>query len=305
MTKDRTLLGILCMIGFSVIAPVMDAFAKATPAYIPVMQILAFRFGIQFLALLPLAQVMRLTYRPPLKECAMHLVRAFLIVCATGLFFTAVREMPIANALSIFFVAPFILTLLGGVLLGEEVGVRRLLACAVGFGGALLVIQPSFQDLGLVALFPLGTALCFAFYMVMTRRMATRIHPIALQSYTAGAACLIILPILIAFDGSGSALLDPAMPHGLAVWTLLGVGVISTISHLFISYALRLAPAATVAPLQYLEIVAATLLGYWVFNDFPDALTWLGISIIVGSGLYVFMRERALQRRTMPPTEAP
>ncbi|QGX97027.1 DMT family transporter [Roseovarius faecimaris] len=304
MTRDRTLLGILCMIGFATIAPVMDAFAKATPAYIPVMQILAFRFGIQALALLPMAAGMRLMHRPAARECGLHLVRALLIVVATGLFFAAIRFMPIANALAIFFVAPFIITLLGGVLLGEEVGPRRLVACAIGFAGALLVIQPSFEDLGLVALFPLGTALCFAFYMIMTRRMATRIHPIALQGYTAFAACLIILPLLTAFNGTGNALLDPAMPHGLAVWTLLGVGIVSTISHLFISFALRLAPAATIAPLQYLEIVAATVLGYTVFGDFPDALTWLGIAVIVGSGLYVFMRERALQKRTIPPTSA-
>ena len=219
MIRDRTLLGILCMIGFSAIAPMMDAFAKATPAYIPVMQILAFRFGIQFLSLLPLTRAMGLMHRPTGRECGLHLVRAFLIVCATGLFFTAVRHMPIANALSIFFVAPFILTLLGGAILGEEVGPRRLIACAIGFAGALLVIQPSFQDLGVVSLYPLGTALCFAFYMVMTRQMATRIHPFALQSYTAGAACLIILPLLAGFNGSGSALLDPAMPHGIAIWT--------------------------------------------------------------------------------------
>lgn len=305
MTRDRTLLGILCMIGFATIAPVMDAFAKATPPYIPVMQILSFRFGIQALSLLPLAAAMGLMYRPSLRECGLHMFRALLIVCATGLFFAALRFMPIANALAIFFVAPFIITLLGGLLLGEEVGPRRLIACAVGFIGALLIIQPSFDDLGVVALFPLGTALCFALYMIMTRAMAPRIHPIALQSYTASAACLIILPLLAAFDGSGSALLDPAMPHGLAVWTLLGVGVVSTISHLFISFALRLAPAATIAPLQYLEIVAATVLGYYVFDDFPDVLTWLGIAVIVGSGLYVFMRERTLQKRAMPPTPAP
>ena len=289
------------MIGFSLIAPVMDAFAKATPDYIPVMQILSFRFGVQMAVLLPLALMLGMFYRPGLRECGLHLMRAALIVVATGLFFTALRYMPIANAIAIFFVEPFILTLLGGLLLGEEVGPRRIIACIVGFVGAIFVIQPSFHDLGLIALLPLGTALCFAFYMVMTRRMAARIHPIALQSYTAIAACLIIVPLLLLFDGSGNALLDPAMPHGFAIVTLLGVGVISTISHLFISFALRLAPAATVAPLQYLEIVAATALGFWFFDDFPDALTWVGILIIVGSGLYVFMRERAREQRIQRP----
>ncbi|MDW3118198.1 MAG: DMT family transporter [Roseovarius pacificus] len=302
-SNDRVLAGILCMIAFSAIAPVMDAFAKATPDYIPVMEILAFRFGLQGLFLLPLALGLGMAHRPGWRECGLHLARAALIVVATGLFFTAIRYMPIANAIAIFFVEPFILTLLGGFLLGEEVGWRRIMACMVGFGGAVLVIQPSFQDLGPVALFPLGTALCFALYMVMTRKMARVTHPITLQGYTALAAMAIIAPLLLLFDGTGNALLDPAMPQGFAVWTLLAVGVISTVSHLFISFAVRLAPAATVAPLQYLEIVAATAVGYWAFGDFPNALTWVGIAIIVGSGLYVFARERlqSIRRRPLPP----
>ncbi len=281
------------MVAFSAIAPIMDAFAKATPDYIPVMQILSFRFGIQAALLLPLALCLRLMHWPSRRECLLHLTRAMLIVIATGLFFSAIRYMPIANALAIFFVEPFILTLLGGLLLGEDVGWRRISASIVGFAGAVLVIQPSFQDLGVVALFPLGTAFSFAFYMIMTRRMARQMHPFALQSYTALAAVIIIIPLLIAFNGSGSALLDPAIPYGIAIWTLLGVGVISTVSHIFISYSLRLAPASTVAPMQYLEIVAATALGYWVFGDFPNALTWVGISIIIASGLYVIARERS------------
>ena len=281
------------MVAFSAIAPVMDAFAKATPDYIPVMQILSFRFGIQATLLLPLALYLGLMHWPSRRECLLHLTRAMLIVTATGLFFSAIRYIPIANALAIFFVEPFILTILGGLLLGEDVGWRRILASIVGFAGAVLVIQPSFQDLGLVALFPLGTAFCFAFYMIMTRRMARQMHPFALQSYTALAAIILIIPLLFAFNGSGSALLDPALPYGIAIWTLLGVGVISTVSHIFISFSLRLAPASTVAPMQYLEIVAATALGYWVFGDFPNALTWLGISIIIASGLYVIARERS------------
>ncbi len=301
--NDRVLLGISCMIAFSAIAPIMDAFAKATPDYIPVMEILAFRFGIQALCLLPLALGLRMAHRAGPRELGLHMMRAVLIVVATGLFFTAIRYMPIANAIAIFFVEPFILTLLGGLLLGEDVGWRRIVACMVGFGGAIFVIQPSFQDLGLVALFPLGTALCFALYMVMTRNMARATHPITLQAYTALAAMVIIGPLLLAFDGTGNALLDPAMPQGFAVWTLLAVGLLSTVSHLFISFSVRLAPAATVAPLQYLEIVAATAVGYWWFGDFPDTLTWVGIVIIVGSGLYVFARERlqSVRRRPLPP----
>ncbi|WP_438992426.1 DMT family transporter [Lentibacter sp.] len=295
--QDRTTLGIAFMVAFALVAPIMDAFAKATPDYIPVMEILGFRFGIQVLLLLPIAFYLRIAHRPRLPEVGLHLVRGFLIMAATGLFFAAVREMPLANAIAIFFVEPFILTLLGALFLGEAVGLRRIMACAVGFGGALLVIQPSFSELGVVALYPLGTALCFALYMVMTRSMARRLSPITLQAYTAIAASVLILPLLFIYDGTGHAALDPAMPHGLAVYTLLGVGIVSTISHLFISLALKFAPAATIAPLQYLEIVAATALGYFVFSDIPDALTFLGIAVIVSAGLYVFARERQSEQK--------
>ncbi len=300
---DRTIAGILCMIAFTALAPVMDSFAKATPEVIVVGLILAVRFGFQVVTLIPLAIGLRMAHRPGLRESGQHLLRGFLLLLATGLFFSALRYMPIANAISIFFVEPFILTLLGGFLLGEDVGRRRIIACLIGFGGALLVIQPSFADLGWVALMPLGTAFCFAGYMIMTRSMARRIHPITLQGYTAAGATVIIVPLLVVFDGTGNMALDPVVPHGLAIWTLLGVGVTATISHLFISFALRMAPAATIAPLQYLEIVAATGLGYWIFGDFPNALTWVGIATIVGSGLYVFAREQAnsIRRRPLPP----
>ncbi|WP_273523490.1 DMT family transporter [Rhodosalinus sediminis] len=302
--RDTTVAGILCIVAFTLTAPVMDAFAKATPEVVPVLQIVAARFGVQVAVLVPLALVFGLGRWPSRADWGQHVARGLLLMAGTALFFTALRYMPIANALAIFFVEPFILTLLGAVLLGEEVGRRRIIACAVGFAGALLVIQPSFAELGAVALLPLGTALCLALYMVMTRRMAQRMHPIALQGWTATAACAALFPALWAFDGSGIAALDPVRPAGLAVWTLLGVGVMATVAHLFLSFALRLAPAATIAPLQYLEIVAAAAVGYWVFGDFPDLLTWAGVAVIVTSGLYVFARERqlSLRRRPLPPT---
>ena len=304
-STDRTTLGILFMVAFAAIAPIMDAFAKATPTEVPVTQILAARFGIQVAILLPLAVLLGHTARPSRKDVLLHLARGAFLLAATGCFFTAVRYMPIANAIAIFFVEPFILTILGGLFLGEAVGWRRLTACAVGFGGALLVIRPSFSDLGLVTLLPLATAFLFAGYMLLTRSMSQRLHPLTLQAHTALAAAVLIIPPLVVLDGSGLALWDPVWPRGLAVWTLLGVGVVATISHLFITYALRFAPAGTIAPLQYLEIVGATAIGYLAFGDFPQPLTWVGIAIIVASGIYVFARERALGQETDRPPPPP
>jgi drug/metabolite transporter (DMT)-like permease len=300
----KTTLGIVLMIAFSLLAPLQDSAAKLIGGAVAVGVIATTRFVFQAALLMPLAAAFGWLHRPDGAEAGLHAARAVLLLVATAFFFIALRYMPIADSIAIFFVEPFILTLLGAVLLGEEVGRRRIIACAVGFAGALLVIQPSFAELGAVALLPLGTALCLALYMVMTRRMAQRMHPIALQGWTATAACAALFPALWAFDGSGIAALDPVRPAGLAVWTLLGVGVMATVAHLFLSFALRLAPAATIAPLQYLEIVAAAAVGYWVFGDFPDLLTWAGVAVIVTSGLYVFARERqlSLRRRPLPPT---
>lgn len=301
MGRDRTLYGILLMVGFSLIAPLMDSFAKLIGDAVAVGQVAATRFVVQSALLLPLAALMGWMHRPGRAEIGLHLARSTLLMVATACFFTAVRFMPIADAISIFFVEPFILTLLGGWLLGEQVGLRRYIACGVGFGGALLIIQPSFQELGAVSLLPLVTALCFAFYMILTRRMATRMHPITLQVYTGLAALSLAVPVLWAFNGSGVAPLDPVWPEMRELRLLAALGIVATISHVCISFALSLAPASVLAPLQYLEIVGATIFGFYIFGDLPDGLTFVGIALIVGSGLYVFVRERAMQRRPTPP----
>lgn len=302
VSKDRLPLGILLMVGFSLLAPAMDACAKMIGDALAVGQIVAARFGVQFALLLPLALVFGWMHRPGPREMGLHLLRGGLILVATAFFFSALRFMPIADAIAIFFVEPFILTLLGGLLLGEQIGPRRYIACAIGFAGALLIIQPSFEEVGLAAAMPLVTALCFAFYMILTRQMATRMHPITLQVYTGLGALVLILPLLVIFEGSGVEPLDPSWPGQRELWLLAGVGVIATLSHVCISFALSFAPASLLAPIQYLEIVGAVLFGYWLFADLPDALTFVGIALIVGSGLFVFYRERALERR---PTPAP
>ena len=284
------------MIGFALVAPGMDALAKLSAATIPVGQILAFRFGVQLGLLVPLALVLGVWVRQSMAEIGTHFLRAGLILLATGAFFTALKVMPIADAIAIFFVEPFILTLFGAVFLGESIGWRRLLACGIGFCGALIVIRPSFSEFGLVALLPLLTAVSFALYMILTRRVARRMHPVALQGWTALAAFAIILPVLLMFNDSDVAVFDPVMPQGMVWIFLLGVGITASASHLMISGALRYAPAATIAPLQYLEIVTASILGYLIFADLPDAQTLLGIAIIMASGIFVILRERRDQR---------
>jgi drug/metabolite transporter (DMT)-like permease len=189
--------------------------------------------------------------------------------------------------------------------LGEDVGPRRVGAALVGFLGVLFVIQPSFAAFGAVAIIPLGTAVAFAFYILLTRRLSRRMHPVAMQFHTGLIASLACIPVLLLADGSGSDLFDPIWPSGIAWVWLLGVGFFATVSHMMMTYALSFAPSATLAPLQYFELPVATLFGYLVFGDFPNTLSLIGIGIIIGAGFYMIHRERIAAKQVITVRAAP
>ena len=289
-------LGILFMLAFAIIGPLIDLFAKLASAEVPIGQIILSRFILQGFVLLPVAIILSLAHRPTFKEFQMHFLRATLILIGTGSFVSAIKYMPLADAMAIFFVEPFMVTLLGGFVLGETVGYRRLIACLIGFFGALFIIKPSFSLFGMVAFLPLLTAFSFTFYIFITRKMAQNMHPVTLQAYTALAAVIILLPIIIWANGTNIELLAPITPSLKAIFLLLGVGIAAIIAHLFITFALSMAPATIIAPLQYFEIVTATLFGYLFFSDFPDKWTFLGVFIIILSGVYVILREHKAQK---------
>lgn len=297
LSTDRILPGVLLMIAFCVLAPLLDVASKLATETIPVGQVTLARFVVQGALMLPFALAMGTGWRMSRRMAGLVALRAAFLVLSTYCFIAAIAVMPIADALAIVFVEPFILLILGYLLFGDEVGPRRIAASVVGFGGALLVIQPAFATFGLVTLYPLGTAFLFAFYMLVTRAMSAAMHPVAMQLHTSIAGIALCLPVIWLADGSGIADLDPVMPEGLAWLWLFGVGFWAGISHMCMTYALKFAPSATLAPLHYFEIVVAVALGYLVFDDFPNLMTWAGIAVITGSGLYVIWRERAVARR--------
>lgn len=304
MTTDRILLGVTLMLGFCVSAPLIDVASKLAAQTVPVGQVTTARFIVQGAIMLPVCLWLGLGLRTPRALLLPLAARAVFLILSTYCFVAAVKVMPIADALAIAFVEPFILLILGRLIFGDEVGPRRIGASVVGFCGSLLVIQPSLNAFGLVALYPLGTALFFALYMLVTRSLGRSMHPVAMQYQTALVATVLCLPVMVMGEGFGWATLDPVWPAGLDWVWLFGVGAASAGAHLLMTYALRYAPSATLAPLHYLEIVSAAALGYVIFNDFPNLLTWIGIGIIILSGLYIIHRERITSRTgsvTMPP----
>ncbi len=304
MTQDRILPGVALMLAFCVLAPLLDVAAKLATATIPVGQITTARFVVQAALMLPVALMMRLPLRLAPRLWGLMAARAAVLIVSTYCFVAATQVMPIADALAIVFVEPFILLILGHLIFGDVVGPRRIGASVVGFVGALLVIQPSLAVFGWVALFPLGTAVLFAVYMLITREMSVAVHPVTMQLHTALLGSAICLPVLWLAQGSGWSELDPVTPVAIEWLWLFGVGFWATISHMCMTYALKFAPSATLAPLHYLEIVTAVALGYAVFGDFPNPMTWAGIAVIVASGLYIIYRERLAAARDLQEPQA-
>ncbi|WP_232831600.1 DMT family transporter [Pseudogemmobacter bohemicus] len=302
---DRILPGIILMLAFCTLAPLLDVSSKlAAQAGIPVGWITAARFIVQGLMMAPVILLMGLS--PVLGARALGLVflRAILLAFSTFSFVSGLTVMPIADALAVAFLEPFILLILGHWIFGDEVGPRRIAACIVGFAGSLLIIQPSLTVFGLMALWPLGTAFGFALYMLVTRGMSSFMHPVAMQFHTSWAGVVICLPVLMVMWNGPLPQLAFVMPEGITWLWLIGVGFWACISHMCMTMALGYAPSATLGPLHYFEIVIAVILGYLVFHDLPNRLSFTGIAIIIASGLYlvhrerIAIRQRAAQRET-------
>lgn len=290
--QDRILPGILLMLGFCIIAPLIDVASKLAAQAVPVGTVTLGRYVAQLALMVPIVALLGHPWGMSRRALGLTFARAAVSVLSTYSFVAAVQHMPIADALAIAFVEPFVILFIGRFVMNEEVGPRRIGASVVGFIGALFVIQPSFAVFGVVALYPLGTAVGFALYILLTRALSRHMHPVPMNLHTAWAAIVILIPILALGGQVDLGQMRFEAPEGIFWLWCFCVGLASTVSHMSMSYALKYAPSSTLAPLHYFEMLTATLFGYLVFGDFPNALTWVGIGIITASGLYIIHRER-------------
>ena len=302
-TPDKPTLGILLMLGFCLVAPLSDSFGKMLAATVPVFIIVLARFLTQAVLLAPVTLKSGRAIKP--HHWVPITLRTVLQIVGIALIFTALIYLPLADAIAIAFVMPFIMLLLGYWFLNEEVGPVRMAACAVGFCGTLMVVQPSFAEVGWPALLPLGVAVVFAFFMLITRQLAKEIGAIDLQAVSG----LIGTAILLMALGLGTAFGWSALSlHPVTSWELVllvGTGILGTLAHLLMTMSLKFAPAATLAPMQYLEIPAATLVGYLIFSDFPNGLALMGICVTMAAGLFIIWREQRAARRLAQVPIAP
>jgi drug/metabolite transporter (DMT)-like permease len=285
---------VLWGIGLSVTATTMfvanDSLVKWLTHDHPVPQLVWARYFFHFLLMLLLFRPSRPLALLRTRRPTLQVFRALLLLLSTGLFFTAVSYIPIADASAIGLVGPLIATLLAVPLLGEPIGIRRVAACLVGFVGALVILRPGLGVMHWAAVLPLLSAAVYAVFQIATRSLGPTEAPETTLFYTAivgAAASSIVVPFFW----------QPVEP---ARWLpLIVIGAVGGAGHYLVIRAYRLARVGVLAPFGYFNLVAATLIGWLAFGDLPDRWTVFGALILTGSGLYVLYRETVRRRERL------
>jgi drug/metabolite transporter (DMT)-like permease len=269
----------VCMFSFG------DALGKVLVATYPVSELLLLRAAVPLMILLVLIWRQRATL-PRLERPGLQLLRMVLSTTEVAAFFVAVVYLPLADVITYYLACPIFVTALSAMVLREKVGWRRWSAVVVGFCGVLIALRPSAQTVSWPALIALGGSFSFAVLMIVTRSLrATPDIVLAATQFTGTFSVGLVLAPL--------AWRMPGLPD-LGLFVL--AGCISIVALLCTNRSLKLAPASVVVPYQYSMIVWAVMFGYVVFGDVPSVATILGAAIIIGAGLYIFIREQQLGR---------
>lgn len=299
-TLTGSFAGMACMAAAMVLLPLGDTLSKLLTGPLHPIEVTLCRVLAQAAFLLPTAVILRSRLRGTMFSPLVALSGLLVTITLTSLI-GAFAIMPIATAIAIFFVEPLFLTVLAGPLLGENVGPRRLVAVGIGLIGALIVIRPG-AEFEIVALLPLLAAASYALNMIVLRHASRTRSGLTIQCGATIYASLGMVMLAAVLREAGFVELNPGA-LSLSSWTLiLGSGFFAAASYVLIADAFRHAEAGLLAPFQYLEIIGATAAGYLVFGDFPDGMTWLGIAVILASGLYVVYRERSRAPASAEPT---
>ena len=265
-----------------VMLPIMDGFAKYLSSTIPVLQITWSRYFFTVIIVLP---VMLFFFKKNLKwteQPKLQLIRGLLLFSANILFFYSISIISLAKALTLAFIAPLIVTILSPIFLNEKVGFRRWAAVITGFIGSLIVLRPGFVEINLASIAALGTGFLYGIYLIVTRKLHNSDHPLL---------TLLLTGVVGAIIGSAIMPLVWVQPS-LNEWIMMfAIGFFASVGHLLLILSLRYADASKLAPFGYFEILTNIIIGYYFFSHFPDNWTFLGLFVIISSGIYIFRRE--------------
>ncbi len=222
------------------------------------------------------------------RHAGLQITRGALAAISATLFMFGVKYVPLADAIAVTFVAPFIVTVVAALALGETVGVRRWIAVFIGFVGTLIVLRPGMGAVHPAILLVLVAASCFALRQILSRAVAGSDRVVTTVAYTAIVSSLLLaLPLPFIWR----------MPEsGLEMSLLLGVAVLAGAGEILVIKALEVAQAVAVAPVMYTIMIWGTFWGWLVFDQLPDAWTWIGALVIMTTGVYTLHRERLADR---------
>jgi drug/metabolite transporter (DMT)-like permease len=276
------MLAAVCLFSFG------DALGKFIVATYSVGQLMLLRAGAALTLLAPSMWRRRAAFRR-LQRPWLQLLRVALSTLEIAAFFLAAAYLPLADVVTYYLATPVFVTALSAIVLRERVGWRRWSAVLIGFGGVLVALQPSVQSVSWPAMIALAGSMAFAVLMLITRSLRATPDIVLASSQFLGTLLfgLVVAPFGWITPSRGSL--------GL----FIASGAISVGALLCVNRALKLAPASTVVPYQYSMIIWAVMFGYAVFGDVPSLPTIAGAAVIIGAGLYIFLRERELGRDEM------
>ena len=269
-----------------VMLPIMDGFAKYLSSELPVLQITWARYFFTVVFTLPLMLFFFKKYLVWTDKPKLQLVRGLILLTANISFFYSISVISLPKALTLAFVAPLVVTAFSPFFLGESVGYKRWTAVIIGFIGSLVVIRPGFVEINLASLAALGTGIMYGFYLIITRKLSTSDNPLLTLLLT-GVVGALIATIFMPFLW--------VSPNFNQWFIMAAIGLFACIGHLFIILSLKYADASKLAPFSYFEIVTNIIIAYYFFSDFPDSWTFLGLFIIVFSGIYISRRENIVK----------
>ena len=265
-----------------VVLPFMDTIAKYLSAELSFFQITWARYFFTVFWTLPF---MFFFFKKNLvwsQNIKLQIFRGLTLLSANICFFYSISVISMAKALTLAFVAPLVTTAISPFFLNEKVGIRRWSAVLIGFIGSLVVIRPGFLEFNLATIAALGTGCFYGIYLVITRKLHSTDNPLL----------TLLLTGVVGFLLSSFFVPLVWITPSITQWSLLGLmGIFACLGHILLIYSLRYADASKLAPFGYFEIITNIILGYYVFNDFPDSWTFVGLFIIIASGIYIFKRE--------------
>jgi drug/metabolite transporter (DMT)-like permease len=282
---SRPMLGVFYMCIAGSLFPIMNGLVKLLAESYPPTQLVWFRVVVH-LGLVALVFTPRMgldLFRT--RRIGLQFVSSLMMLMSTVLFFSAVKYLGVAEAISVSFVGPLIVVVLAWPLLGERITLMRLVAVAIGFAGVLVVIRPGSSVFQWASVLLVGSATCYAIYQVVIRRLAGVDHPATSIFYSVLLGS-ILLSFLVPFVW--------LTPRSWIDWlVLLSLGAMGGLGHYCVARALTYASANFVAPFNYFQIIGSVIVGYVIFAEVPDLYTWLGTALIIGAGLLVTLRARS------------